>query len=502
MFDGSTRHRDDGSRSTRVRASRPILEPLEGRILLYATTGDRFASGGHVTLSIMPDGTSLGGVPSNLQATLNKEVGVGVWEAAFQQAAAWWEDSANINVVWVGDDGVALGTGAYQQGDPNMGDIRIGGFAQNGNTLAFSLLPPPANGDSSSGDITFNTAVPWTTTGGNGGFDLETIAIHEIGHALGLGHSADPNASMYYAYNGAKTSPDGDDAAGIQSIWGPRPEDGLAQGWANYAGPSHAANITPFLTGNGQITLPSQDIANVGESYWFKVTTPANASRNLSVAVQSANLSSLSPAVQLYDANLNGLIQTSAGANAYGSCVGVTYSSATPNTTYYIRVMGGGGTANGAGAYALMVNTGNASMSMVSPTINQVAAQGSNGGGGLAEVQIGGANDAANTAVDVPDLIIYPTMEAEGDFLTRDGQDPAVYRVARNLTAATVAGHAGPAPSTTTAPSAPIPNPAGAAGSAASGAAATRISVPKPSGPIAVPRRPAQDRSESAKLGK
>jgi len=41
-------------------------------------------------------------------------------------------------------------------------------------------------------DIFFNTAFPWSTApaGEPGRFDLESIALHELGHLLGLGHSA------------------------------------------------------------------------------------------------------------------------------------------------------------------------------------------------------------------------------------------------------------------------------------------------------------------------
>ncbi len=63
------------------------------------------------------------------------------------------------------------------------------------------------------------------TTGCTGGFYIEDIAAHEFGHALGLGHSASSNATMYpstSSCNQRNRTLDPDDVAGVQSLYPPR----------------------------------------------------------------------------------------------------------------------------------------------------------------------------------------------------------------------------------------------------------------------------------------
>ena len=55
-----------------------------------------------------------------------------------------------------------------------------------------SFLVDESSGELLEADILFNSEFPWSvaSAGETGKFDLETIALHEIGHLSGLGHSA------------------------------------------------------------------------------------------------------------------------------------------------------------------------------------------------------------------------------------------------------------------------------------------------------------------------
>src|SRR5436305_2380293 len=76
-------------------------------------------------------------------------------------------------------------------------------------------LPPPVNNYSIGGDIAFNTAQVFNINGLD--YDLYSVALHEMGHALGLGHTTDSYAAMFSLYTGVLPGLDSDDIAGIQS---------------------------------------------------------------------------------------------------------------------------------------------------------------------------------------------------------------------------------------------------------------------------------------------
>ncbi len=80
------------------------------------------------------------------------------------------------------------------------------------------------------GDMPFDVARNWVNNvsdvSGNGQFDFYTVALHELGHSLGLGHSANSLSVMYDTYGGARRTLTADDIAGIQAVYGLVPVPG------------------------------------------------------------------------------------------------------------------------------------------------------------------------------------------------------------------------------------------------------------------------------------
>ena len=90
--------------------------------------------------------------------------------------------------------------------------------------LAHAFYPsiPPAPVTPIMGDAHFDDAETWTVAvpPAGGTFDLVTVAAHEFGHSLGLGHSAVTGALMAPFYGGPQRTLHNDDIAGIQSLYG------------------------------------------------------------------------------------------------------------------------------------------------------------------------------------------------------------------------------------------------------------------------------------------
>ncbi len=372
-------------------ARKPIqLEGLEDRILLYNVTGDSWVYPERVTFSFAPDGVNVLGFDydNDLNATLDAEFPTEVWKDEIRQAFAIWSQKANIDFAEVPDGGQRLGYGGYaQQGDPNVGDIRIFG-TDLGFPLAGAFYPPPSNGSSMAGDIIFNTNQNWDI---DSTYDLQTVAIHEVGHAIGMAHAdlSNPEAVMYSSYNALKQTLSDDDRDGVRSIYGKRPKDDFdsAKGNGHHV---NATDITHLIDSKDQIETSGTTIHNLNDVDWYKFTFPQGPPPStMEIRVQSENLSLMSPRVEVYKYSLNnGLVHRGTDEHAleYGAVASVDVGELWQNQVYYVRVSGVDSAENAGatavGAYSLLVNMGNKAQPLADPPDTYVPAQADQGGGG------------------------------------------------------------------------------------------------------------------------
>ncbi len=349
-----------GGRSSPARRTRLCLEQLESRLVPYSVTGNAWPAPQLITLSFMPDGTlisagSNGNVYSDLFAKMNSRFSTQAWEDALISAAQAWAQYGNINFTVVSDNGTPSGQGAYQQGDPGMGDIRFGAYSLGSSYLGMGYQPPPANNYSIAGDIDLNDQQSYNI---GKTYDLETVAMHEIGHALGLDHTTTPGAVMWPYYTTTHTTLTADDIAGVQAIYGPRAPDVYNQGGASDGSFATAANLTSLIDPTALTAQAANlDITSTGRAEYYTLTAPAG-SGALVVNVQSAGLSLLRPVVTVYAADQTTVLGTASGAGLYnGATLQVSIPNVSPGQQFYIKVSGADNTAFGTGEYTLTLGT-------------------------------------------------------------------------------------------------------------------------------------------------
>lgn len=134
---------------------------------------------------------------------------------AVRRAFATWQQQIPIDFVEVGAlNNPTLPIGWFRG---NHGDGSA--FDGVGNVLAHAFYPPNCGG-THAGNCHFDEDETWALNHGGANRDLETVALHEIGHLLGLAHSGVPGSVMFPTYSGERRVLTADDIAGVQALYG------------------------------------------------------------------------------------------------------------------------------------------------------------------------------------------------------------------------------------------------------------------------------------------
>lgn len=181
-------------------------------------------SGGLVTYSFMPSGVSHqiedaifgGSTGSNLSINSLPSF-QSCFETEITRAFAAWSAVSDIQFQRVESSGL------FSNAPGAGGDIRVGSHffdGQNG-ILAHAFFPAPNFFSSLVGDIHFDRQENWSCSPINNGFDIGIVALHEIGHSIGLDHEeAGDLAIMNPFYNPSLSQLLTDDIQGAVSIYG------------------------------------------------------------------------------------------------------------------------------------------------------------------------------------------------------------------------------------------------------------------------------------------
>jgi len=301
---------------------RPSPEALEPRDL-PATFGIPWPDPQHLTLSLMPDGTRVGGAPSALYQSLGARMSASAWQTDVLRAFQSWAVLGDINVGLVADNGQAPGLPGPLQGDPGFGDIRVGARPLSPGTLATAT--PFDLGNNWSGDVLLNSRAAFGD-GPHAPENLFDAALHEAGHALGLpDNPTDPTSAMFTRDTGTLSAPSAADAAALRALYGARRPD--ARPDSTFATARPLAFASPSAV--------TADLASPTDRDVYRVTAPAPGP--FVVALRTSGVSLLTARVTVYDASGRPLATAAAPDPLHGDLT-LTVPGASAGSQYFVRV--------------------------------------------------------------------------------------------------------------------------------------------------------------------
>jgi hypothetical protein len=389
--------------------TRLAVRPLEPRdVPSTVALGDGWSDAANLTLSFAPDGTLIGEPPAGIvdvnttAAALTGTLGLGGLNSllspltgslngltgsltsgpdsrsnthmAFGQLTGWqrevlrafqtWAVATNLNIGLAADAGSTFGSAGAFQGDSRFGDIRIGGTQLDRSALANAMIVSPSNG-TWSGDVLFNTAIGWSTSGGWDKYDLFTVALHEAGHVFGLEHSDDPLSVMSESYWGARSGLSASDLATVRSYYGgARRADAF-----DLAGANDTQAAASLVTVGGNFTLTG-DRTTSSDTDWYAFNV--SAAGTLTVKLKTSGISLFTGRLSVLDA-AGRVVGTATATDPTRGDLTINLTTAAAGR-YFLKVDSAAADAFGIGRYQLSVSgLGGEPVNVAPPTFDSTA---------------------------------------------------------------------------------------------------------------------------------
>ena len=168
-------------------------------------------------------------------------------ESEITRALEEWANYVDVNFTPTSDStgdrtlAILFASGAHGDGYPFT----------SASVLAHTFYPVPTDPEPIAGDMHFNDVENWKI---GADVDVFSLALHEAGHALGLGHSDNPDAVMYPYYH-MHTALSSDDIAAIRELYSTRDNSG-ASPTAPSTPTTPSTPSTPSTSGNPTSTPP------------------------------------------------------------------------------------------------------------------------------------------------------------------------------------------------------------------------------------------------------